>query len=323
MSNNIILGQGKKYLSQFDTLFLREQNNITTICIHSDVECILPKAFSNMHSLKKVVFLSGSQCKTISEESFLACIHLQQINLPIGLKEIKKRAFQYCFHLTKIIIPSTVTHLHSMSFSFCTHLTTLAIFAKKLFINPNAFVGTRISTCYIGNDKYFASQIHERLFLYVNKHSAQNKNIARGTLVDRINNYKAEGRTYVIAWDEENLYFPVSRYWHVGFGKDTREAWDHHQYLITELEFPERFHYLTEDDELTREEYAIITGACKYGIEEFLEKEGLSDRETISIKEIISRVEDTNISGKKYLQILMDNNKKRKQQQLEFENSHN
>jgi hypothetical protein len=62
MKKSIVLGEGKKTLSKFDTLYLRNNSMITTIYVHSDVENILPATFSMLPYVKEIIFQSGSRC---------------------------------------------------------------------------------------------------------------------------------------------------------------------------------------------------------------------------------------------------------------------
>jgi hypothetical protein len=55
-----------------------------------------------------------------------------------------------------------------------------------------------------------------------------------------------------------------------GYGNKLKEAIQDLDFIENERNIPDRLRNLSEEDYITMEDYQILTGDCKYGVEQFL-----------------------------------------------------
>lgn len=281
---SVILGEGLTHISNEDTKILNNDRTVTRVYIHKDVQAIAPYAFRGRVHVKEIIFQKGSQCRTIGQSAFLYCLSLNKITLPFSLKQIGIRAFQYCISLESVSIPPLVDNLSELSFSYCPLLTSLFILGKDIRIDPNALVGTRITSCTIWDQKFAATQIHERLVLYKNSKIVNERKVVYGTMIYGIQNREYYGKKYFVVWNTKSEF---DRYAFTGYGTRLKEAMKDLDFIEIQQDIPDRLKNLSEEDWITKEDYQILTRDCKYGVEQFLFMNNIT-QDKMQVKDIIA-----------------------------------
>lgn len=121
--------------------------------ISSGVTTIKSDAFYGCNDLSSVTFDNGSQLTTIGKSAFEGC-SMREISLPNALKTIGDEVFDECYHLDSLTIPSGVTSIGKMAFwgvgmqsTGFTGFTILATVPPRL--GENAFNYTNDAPIYV------------------------------------------------------------------------------------------------------------------------------------------------------------------------------
>lgn len=69
--------------------------------------------------------IDGKTVTSIGERTFLGCISITKVEIPVGVTSIKKLAFWNCSSLTSIEIPEGVTSIGLSAFAYCKSLTSI------------------------------------------------------------------------------------------------------------------------------------------------------------------------------------------------------
>ena len=83
------------------------------------------------------------QVVAIDKGAFYGCVHLNSIQLPLGLITIDDMAFYQCSSLQAVIIPDTVLKIGGWSFYHCTSLEAIQIPSKVRCIPDGTFCDCR------------------------------------------------------------------------------------------------------------------------------------------------------------------------------------
>ena len=143
--------------------------------VYNNVECnvtaIKESAFASCKSLKSVIVPNsvttmgnsvfynsyvesvtlGNGISEISNNAFLNCIKLTNVNIPETVTNIGNSAFKGCYSLTSFSFPEKVTTIGSSAFSNCTGLTQIIIGDGVTTIGNSAFAGcTNLTSVAIG-----------------------------------------------------------------------------------------------------------------------------------------------------------------------------
>lgn len=86
-----------------------------------------------------VTYSIESSTKFILDSAFEACINLNSIILPSGLKTIGSNAFWGCSSLTSINIPKSVIAIEAAAFLGCSDLTEIRLPDSSIRVLNNAF----------------------------------------------------------------------------------------------------------------------------------------------------------------------------------------
>ena len=100
-------------------------DDVVTLIIGSDVDCIGMHGFAGCSKLKTVIFEDGSTLRSIDVDAFGGCESLTDITIPANVTTIGQSAFQGCKSLTEITIPEGVTSIGESAFQDCTALATV------------------------------------------------------------------------------------------------------------------------------------------------------------------------------------------------------
>ncbi len=108
----------------------KNNKNIKTVIISSNVNSIGKSAFYGCTSLKKIT--GASNIKTIDDKAFYGCKSLTSVTMSSKLTSIGKYAFYKCTSLKKITIPAKVSKIGTKAFYGCKNLKTITIKTTKL-----------------------------------------------------------------------------------------------------------------------------------------------------------------------------------------------
>ena len=131
---------GKTYkVTEVSSAALKNNKNVKTIKLGSNIKTISSYAFSFCAKLEKVTI--GSGVKTIGKGAFNGCKKLKSVAIGKNVTKIEASAFYKCKALTKTTIPGKVTSIGNAAFDGCSKLKTITIKSDKLKkIGKNAFV---------------------------------------------------------------------------------------------------------------------------------------------------------------------------------------
>ena len=143
-------GSGGFYYSQ----------DIESVEIPADVQCINEAAFTSCRSLRAVTFASGSQLKIIDDVAFSYCDKLKSIEIPASVISIGEIAFDNCHDLESVTFESgsQLKIIGRQAFGVCSSLKSIVIPASvtsfsgdsTLFNNVNLesvfFAGSQIES---------------------------------------------------------------------------------------------------------------------------------------------------------------------------------
>ncbi|QIB68551.1 leucine-rich repeat protein [Aminipila butyrica] len=102
----------------------QEGPELKKVTIPATVVTISREAFHGC-ALTEVIFLPGSQLKTIGESAFAYCTKLPSISLPEGVTSIGDRAFDGDSLLSGMVIPASVETIGAYAFNVCTGLRSI------------------------------------------------------------------------------------------------------------------------------------------------------------------------------------------------------
>ena len=95
-------------------------------------------AFAHLTSLTNITL--PSTMKSIGSSAFLGS-GLQQIQIPMGISEIKNGTFADCRNLADVVMPESLRQIDQFAYSACSNLVTLSIPIGVTNIAGNAFSG--------------------------------------------------------------------------------------------------------------------------------------------------------------------------------------
>ena len=121
-----------------DGILCLYQGDEEELILPPEIKKILPGAFRNNHSLKKVVL--NDNVTEIGTKSFFQCDTLEEVILNEKLKTIKYSAFEKCTALNKVTFGDALTQIGDSAFSGCINLGgTLVIPDTVTEIGESAF----------------------------------------------------------------------------------------------------------------------------------------------------------------------------------------
>ena len=97
--------------------------NLRTLIIKADLECVEKDAFAYCPNLRKVSF--EGRCPILWESSFEGCQLLREMKLPEDLETIDNFAFKNCVRLGQVNIPESVSLIGYQAFAGCDKLVLL------------------------------------------------------------------------------------------------------------------------------------------------------------------------------------------------------
>lgn len=306
---SIVIGEGIPYLRPTDTKILSSDQTIERVIIHKDVQVIAPFAFYGKAWIREILFQPGSQCHTIDQKAFLWCMLLEKIQFPFSLVHIKQQAFQFCISLKTIVFPPLITYIESLSFSYCYKLHKIILLNNNVKINPNAFIVTRIAECQLFNSCYKVTHIHGQVVFYHNERTVGERKVAYGTLVNRIVDGQPVGDKKFVVWSDKAKIGPI---YMTGYGNKLKEAIQDLDFIENERNIPDRLRNLSEEDYITMEDYQILTGDCKYGVEQFLTMHDIALDDKLQVKEIIEMTKDNPRGNYQLLQRYIESGRQRR-----------
>lgn len=95
-----------------------------------------------------------SECEIISENSFMGCQSLENIDFPDSLIEIKDQAFCKCINLKSIKFPKNLVEISDRTFKACHQLSSITFNDKLKYIGVEAF-----HRCYNLTELYFPKSL--------------------------------------------------------------------------------------------------------------------------------------------------------------------
>lgn len=112
-------------------------DNLTSVTLHDDINSIGYQAFSNCDRLS-AIDIPGS-VKEIEDRAFMYCYNLTSVTLHDGLETIGKNVFQGDYKVSSIVLPSTLKTIGDEAFLGCSRLTAVRIPDAVTAIGHSAF----------------------------------------------------------------------------------------------------------------------------------------------------------------------------------------
>ena len=103
--------------------------------------------FSGDKYLKSLVI--GTSAKSISQQAFVNCSNLTEVEYLYGLKKVSSHAFANCTGLTTLILPGSLETIGYGAFEGCKNITTVRLPNSLKTIESEAFDNTGITTVVI------------------------------------------------------------------------------------------------------------------------------------------------------------------------------
>lgn len=135
----ILNEDGKSYKVNGYSCISSESVTIPATFAGYPVTAIADGVFSGHSELKKIVL--PDTIDSIGKDAFLNCDKLEEINLSVGMTEIKAYTFSGCTSLKNIEIPFTVTSIGEKAFLNCQNLEKVKIAKNTAKISADAFKG--------------------------------------------------------------------------------------------------------------------------------------------------------------------------------------
>ena len=114
-------------------------SGLTSLTIPSSVTSIGYMAFDGCVNLESVVFSDG--LRFLGQTSFSGCTSLTSVTIPSSVTSIGSYAFYNCTGLTSLVLMNGITNINEGAFSGCSSLTKLIIPASVKNIGRSAFSG--------------------------------------------------------------------------------------------------------------------------------------------------------------------------------------
>ncbi len=149
------------YVTAINTdMFAGEENHAKPLqtldlTFATNIEAIGDRAFRFCENLDiELLDLTQTKITSVGPQTFYGCKKIKDVLLGDKITEIKDYAFGGCVSLSAIKIPSAVTSIGTQAFGGCNSLTDLRFEDSdtELDISSDQFLGTNVSTCYIGRD---------------------------------------------------------------------------------------------------------------------------------------------------------------------------
>ena len=208
---------------------------------------------------------------TIGEHAFYECKSLTSVVIPDGVTTIGNRAFSWCESLTSVVIPDGVTTIGNGAFYECKSLTSVVIPDSVTTIGNYAFSGCESLTSvkYKGTDhKVKCVDGYCMEFIHSRKHL--NNTIYKATL-----------------FNQKNILYVAEQNGVYAHGKTAREAIQDLEFKLCKERGIEQYAGYTLDSEVDYKFYRIMTGACQFGVNEFVNRKGIDLKDSFPIREVI------------------------------------
>ena len=119
-----------------------------TVVIPGSVKYLGSACFEGSN-ITKVVFESGLATPDIRNEAFENCKCLEEVKLPVSVKDLGDFCFQNNIALKKVSLPTNITTLSRNIFANCTALESITIPNSVVTIEQNAFSGCGLREAFI------------------------------------------------------------------------------------------------------------------------------------------------------------------------------
>jgi hypothetical protein len=186
---------------------------------------------------------------------------LTSITIPNSVTSIGDDAFWNCTSLTSITIPKSVTNIGDYAFWNCTSLTSITIKDKE----------------------YICKCVDGLLFLIHSKHNTGEYTIYNGETFNRLKNDELNTSPCYVAESGE----------FTAHGETMKEAVSDLQYKISVDRLQKEPIHM--GDILTIDKYRAITGACKFGVQEWMKQHNIE--EGLTVAELLPLLKKTNAYG--------------------------
>lgn len=118
-------------------------------------------------SLRKIIL--SDNIKVIGESAFVYAVHLESINIPSKLQELRRECFYECRALkSPLVFPKGVTEIPIQCFFNCEHLGEIILHSTIKHIGEGAFMQSKIKSINlpkgllsIGNNAFYGSSFEE------------------------------------------------------------------------------------------------------------------------------------------------------------------
>jgi len=207
---------------------------------------------------------------SIGDLAFSGCTGLTAITIPNSLTHIGNWALYGCTGLTAITVPDSVTHIGNSALYGCTGLTAITVPDSVTHIGNSALYGctglTAITIKKRKTEETYKTLCADGYLIVVDGHKNFNADIEvyKGRLFLGIENKKLKLEPC----------FLVSKGAQSAHGETLKEAMQDLNFKMAADRGAEQYKNLSKSSILTLEEaataYRIITGACKFGTEQFI-----------------------------------------------------
>ena len=221
---------------------------------------------------------------SIEDYAFYGCTSLTSITIPNSVKTIGNDAFSHCTSLKSITIPDSVTSIEDYAFYNCASLKSITIPDSVTSIEDYAFYNcASLKSITIKDKEYICKCVDGYLFLIHSKHNTGEYTIYNGETFNRLKNDELNTSPCYVAESGE----------FTAHGKTMKEAVSDLQYKISVDRLAKEPIHM--GDILTIDKYRAITGACKFGVQEWMEQHNIE--EGLTVAELLPLLEKTNAYG--------------------------
>lgn len=242
---------------------------LETVSIPASVRKIGRGAFNGCSHLKEIMLPDG--IKVIERHTFHGCERLLHVSIPDSVEQIETGAFIYCKSIKHMELPDSLSNIGNYAFAGCKSLKEIRIPDTVNELKKELFEDCESLQKITWKKKEYSIRCIDGDCVYV----LQEKWFKECTLLKCA--YFPEG---------EQLY-AAEKDGCIAHGKTIRESVDTlNRRLTYKPSMMMQISKISKQEYVTANDYMILTGACKEGVERFLTEHSLTWEDTLSAEEV-------------------------------------